>query len=107
VVVQENHRTAFGFVTIAITSVVISYIPGQKRIAKMVFQDKLGGSTNDVFTFKSWEGNEPEALIHEPLEPPDQGDGAVWRFVGLSGSFISHPIQNQVLARVSPIWKKT
>ena len=107
---RARHKSAnwstFDISGLDITNVVISYVPGQKRIAKMVFQDKLDGSTNDVFTFKSWEGNEPEALIHESLEPPDQGDGAVWRFVGLSGSFISHPIQNQVLARVSPIWKK-
>jgi len=71
----------------------------------MVFLDKVAGLTTPRFSWQSWEGKEPEGLKTHTLEP-DQGDGAVWRFVGLSGSFVSHRFQHDVLARVSPIWKK-
>ncbi|OCL07562.1 hypothetical protein AOQ84DRAFT_377569 [Glonium stellatum] len=106
----ERHNLArwstFDISGLDITSVDVSYVPGHKRIAGMVFHDKVAGLTSDRFTFKSWEGNEPEGLVHELLEPPDQEDGTVWKFVGLSGQFISHPLQHEVLARVSPIWRK-
>jgi hypothetical protein len=89
-----------------ITKLVIAYIPGSGYIAGITFFDQVDGQHTERLRWHQWQGKEPQGLVHVVNEPPDRGDGAVWRFVGLAGSWIDTMGKGHVLARVTGIWKK-
>lgn len=89
-----------------ITKIDIAYIPGTGYIAGMTFYDQVDGRHTERLHWKQWEGKEPAGLVHITNEPPDRGDGTVWTFVGLAGSFVDTMGNGHVLARVSGVWKK-
>lgn len=89
-----------------ITKIEVAYIPGSGYIAGLTFFDQVEGQQTERLRWKQWEGKEPQGLVHVINEPPDRGDGRVWEFVGLAGSWIDTFGRGHVLARVSGIWKK-
>jgi hypothetical protein len=89
-----------------ITKIDVAYIPGSGYIAGMTFYDQVEGQHTERLRWKQWEGKEPAGLVHITNEPPDRGDGAVWEFVGLAGSFVDTMGNGHVLARVTGIWKR-
>ncbi|ORY14614.1 hypothetical protein BCR34DRAFT_222837 [Clohesyomyces aquaticus] len=89
-----------------ITKIDIQYIPGSGFIAGVTFFDQIDGQHTERLRWKQWEGKEPEGLVHVMNEPPDRGDGTVWKFVGLAGSWIDTVAHGHVLARLTGIWKK-
>ncbi|OCK84939.1 hypothetical protein K432DRAFT_413635 [Lepidopterella palustris CBS 459.81] len=92
--------------SVDITHIDIAWEKGSGRIASMVFYDQMDGLVTERLPWRQWgSGKEPDGLVHQLNAPPDRGDGAVWRFVGLAGSFIEVPLLGQVLARVTGIWK--
>jgi len=92
--------------SVDITKIEISYVPGSGYIAGLTFFDQIDGQHTERLRWKQWEGREPQGMIKVLNEPPDRGDGAVWRFAGLTGSWIDTLGKGHVLARVSGIWKK-
>jgi hypothetical protein len=89
-----------------ITKIDIAYCPGSGYIAGMTFYDQVEGEHTERLRWKQWEGREPAGLVHITNEPPDRGDGTVWQFVGLAGTFVDSMGNGHVLARVTGIWKK-
>ncbi|KAF2277097.1 uncharacterized protein EI97DRAFT_441851 [Westerdykella ornata] len=89
-----------------ITKIDIAYIPGTGYIAGMTFYDQIDGQHTERLRWRQWEGKEPAGLVHITNEPPDRGDGTVWTFAGLAGSFVDTMGNGHVLARVTGIWKK-
>lgn len=89
-----------------ITKIDIAYVPGSGYIAGMTFYDQIDGQHTERLRWKQWEGKEPQGLVHIFNEPPERGDGTVWRFAGLAGSWIDTLGKGHVLARVTGIWKK-
>ncbi|KAJ4359570.1 uncharacterized protein N0V89_000125 [Didymosphaeria variabile] len=89
-----------------ITKIEVAYVPGSGYIAGMTFLDELNGQQTERLRWKQWQGKEPQGLVHVINEPPNRGDGTVWEFVGLAGSWIDTLGKGHVLARVSGIWKK-
>jgi hypothetical protein len=90
-----------------ITKIDVAYVPGSGYISGMTFYDQINGQNTERLRWKQWEGaKEPAGLKHIVNEPPDRGDGTVWKFAGLAGSWIDLAGKGHVLARVSGIWKK-
>ncbi|KAF9741207.1 hypothetical protein PMIN01_00746 [Paraphaeosphaeria minitans] len=89
-----------------ITKIEIAYVPGSGYIAGLTLFDQMDGQQTERLRWKQWEGKEPQGLVHVINEPPNRGDGTVWEFVGLAGSWIDTLGNGHVLARVSGIWKK-
>ncbi|KAF2749688.1 hypothetical protein M011DRAFT_511702 [Sporormia fimetaria CBS 119925] len=89
-----------------ITKIDVAYIPGSGYIAGLTFYDQMDGQYTERLQWRQWEGREPPGLVHVTNEPPDRGDGTIWCFAGLAGSFIDTMGNGHVLARVSGIWKK-
>lgn len=89
-----------------ITKIDIAYIPGSGYIAGLTFYDQINDQHTERLSWKQWEGKAPQGLVHVANEPPDRGDGTVWKFVGLAGSWVDTVGQGHVLARCSGIWKK-
>jgi hypothetical protein len=89
-----------------ITKIDIAYIPGSGYIAGMTFYDQIDGQNTERLGWKQWEGKEPAGVVHVVNEPPDRGDGIMWKFAGLAGSWVDTMGNGHVLARVSGIWKK-
>lgn len=89
-----------------ITKVEVAYVPGEGYIAGLTFYDQVDGQEVERLRWRQWEGREPQGLVRVANEPPERGDGTVWEFVGLAGSWIDTLGRGHVLARVSGIWKK-
>lgn len=89
-----------------ITKIEVAYVPGSGYIAGLTFFDEVDGQHTERLRWRQWEGKEPQGLVRATNEPPNRGDGAVWEFVGLAGSWIDTLGKGHVLARVSGIWKK-
>lgn len=89
-----------------ITKIDVAYIPGSGYIAGLTFYDQINGQQTERLAWKQWEGREPAGLVHIVNEPPERGDGTVWKFAGLAGSWIDTLGHGHVLARISGIWKK-
>jgi hypothetical protein len=89
-----------------ITKIEVAYVPGSGYIAGVTFFDQINGQHTERLQWRQWEGKEPQGLVRVVNEPPDRGDGTVWEFAGLAGSWIDTLGKGHVLARVSGIWKK-
>jgi hypothetical protein len=89
-----------------VTKLEITYVPGSGYIAGVTFFDQIDGQPTERLRWRQWEGKEPQGLVKVVNEPPNRGDGAVWQFVGLAGSWIDTLGKGHLLARVSGIWKK-
>lgn len=90
-----------------ITKIDVAYVPGSGYIAGMTFYDQVEGQHTERLRWRQWEGGkEPAGLVHITNEPPDRGDGTVWAFAGLAGTFVDSMGNGHVLARVTGIWKK-
>ncbi|KAJ4295300.1 hypothetical protein N0V90_007311 [Kalmusia sp. IMI 367209] len=92
--------------SVDITKIEVAYVPGSGYIAGLTFFDQIDGQQTERLRWKQWEGKEPQGLVHVVNEPPNRGDGTVWEFVGLAGSWIDTLGKGHVLARVSGIWRK-
>ena len=89
-----------------VTKIEVAYVPGSGYIAGLTFFDEMDGQATERLPFRQWEGKEPMGLVRVVNEPPNRGDGTVWKFAGLAGSWIDTLGKGHVLARVSGIWKK-
>ncbi|KAF2659983.1 hypothetical protein K491DRAFT_712271 [Lophiostoma macrostomum CBS 122681] len=90
-----------------VTKIEIAYVPGSGYISGLTFYDQINGQTTERLRWKQWEGTkEPAGLKDITNEPPDRGDGTVWKFAGLAGSWVDLAGKGHILARVSGIWKK-
>jgi hypothetical protein len=89
-----------------VRKIEVAYVPGSGYIAGLAFFDELEGQQTERLRWQQWQGKEPQGLVRVANEPPERGDGAVWEFVGLAGSWIDTLGKGHVLARVSGIWKK-
>ena len=89
-----------------ITKIDVAYVPGSGFLAGLTLYDEINGQQTERLAWKQWEGREPAGLVHIVNEPPERGDGTVWKFAGLAGSWIDTFGQGKILARVSGIWKK-
>lgn len=89
-----------------ITKIDVAYIPGSGYIAGLTFYDQVEGLQTERLRWRQWEGKEPAGIVHIVNEPPDRGDGTVWKFAGLAGSWVDTMGNGHVLARVTGIWKK-
>lgn len=106
---DEDDILSFKFLELGnvdITKIDVAYIPGSGYIAGLTFYDQVDGQHTERLHWRQWEGREPAGLVHITNEPPDRGDGTVWSFVGIAGSFVDTMGNGHVLARVSGIWKK-
>ncbi|KAF2264615.1 hypothetical protein CC78DRAFT_532991 [Lojkania enalia] len=97
---------ALEITNVDITKLDIAYIPGSGYIAGVTFFDKVSEQETKRLSWEQWEGKEPAGLVHIPNEPPDRGDGTIWQFAGLGGSWVDAPGHGHVLARLTGIWKK-
>jgi hypothetical protein len=89
-----------------ITKIEVAYVPGSGYIAGVTFFDQIDGQHTERLRWRQWEGKEPQGLVKVVNEPPDRGDGTIWEFVGLAGSWVDTLGKGHVLARLSGIWKK-
>jgi hypothetical protein len=106
---DKHDASNFKFLDISnvdITRIDIAFVPGSGYIAGLTFCDEVEGNSMERLIFNQWQGKEPQGLVHVTNEPPDRGDGTVWKFAGLAGSWVDTVGQGHVLARVSGIWKK-
>jgi hypothetical protein len=103
---DANNFKALSIGNVDITQIDIAYFPGSGYIAGMTFYDQVNEQRTERLRWRQWEGKEPEGLIHVLNAPPDRGDGTVWKFAGLTGTWIDTMGHGHVLARVSGVWKK-
>ncbi|KAF2116088.1 hypothetical protein BDV96DRAFT_598853 [Lophiotrema nucula] len=101
----SNFRT-LDLGNVDITKIDVAYIPGSGYIAGITFFDTVNELETPRLRWQQWEGKEPAGMVHHINEPPERGDGTVWKFVGLAGSWVDTIGQGHVLARISGIWKK-
>ncbi|KAF2866896.1 hypothetical protein BDV95DRAFT_190019 [Massariosphaeria phaeospora] len=97
--------------SVDIAKLDVAYVPGTGYIAGVTFFDRVGrGEGGGVLTerlrWRQWEGKEPEGVVHVDNEPPERGDGAVWLFVGLAGTWVNTFGHGHLLARVSGVWRR-
>ncbi|KAF2197042.1 hypothetical protein GQ43DRAFT_475787 [Delitschia confertaspora ATCC 74209] len=103
---DTNNFKALNIGNVDVTQIDVAYFPGSGYIAGMTFYDQINEQVTERLRWKQWESKEPEGLVHVINAPPDRGDGTVWKFAGLTGSWVDTMGQGHVLARVSGIWKK-
>ncbi|KAF1998281.1 hypothetical protein P154DRAFT_578101 [Amniculicola lignicola CBS 123094] len=104
---EAQNFKALELANVDITKIDVAYMPGSGFIAAVTFYDQINGQETERLRWRQWEGREPQGLVHVINEPPDRGDGTLWKFVGLAGSWVN-PFGHggHVLARVTGVWKK-
>ncbi|KAF1977461.1 hypothetical protein BU23DRAFT_550779 [Bimuria novae-zelandiae CBS 107.79] len=103
---DASHYKGLDISGVDITKIEVAYIPGSGYVAGLAFFDEVDGQQTERLRWKQWEGKAPQGLVHVTNEPPDRGDGTVWKFVGLAGSWIDTLGKGHILARATGIWKK-
>lgn len=89
-----------------VTKMEVAYVPGSGYISGVTFFDQVNGQETPRLVWRQWEGKEPQGLVKVVNEPPERGDGTVWRFAGLAGSWVNTMGNGHLLARLSGIWKR-
>jgi len=103
---DANNFKALNIGNVDITQIDVQYFPGSGYIASITFYDQINGVNTERLRWKQWEGKDPEGLVHVINAPPDRGDGTVWKFIGLCGTWVDTMGQGHVMARISGVWKK-
>ncbi|CAI6321109.1 unnamed protein product [Periconia digitata] len=103
---ESSNFKALDLGNVDVTKIEIAYIPGSGYISGITFYDHVDGQETARLSWRQWEGKEPPGLVRKINEPPERGDGTVWQFVGLAGSWVDTMGKGHLLARLSGIWKK-
>ena len=106
---DSSNYHALDLRNVDITKIDVAYVPGSGYVAGLTFLDEINGQTTERLRWRQWDGNggkEPAGMKHITNEPPDRGDGTIWMFAGLAGSWVDLAGKDNVLARVSGVWQK-